>query len=138
LWPSKKSLKKWRIWVTQKLRDCLGTPFPDDASIGNCARNPPEKHPLRPINPLFMSHIRLTIFENTKAEQEEQRSESATRQISYFVGSFSCPGPSFSCGGEYALSGCAYILPYYILLRNMPKLRKVEFLVNFQSGKKWS
>jgi hypothetical protein len=99
--------------VTQKLRDCLGTPFPDDASIGNCARNPPEKHPLRPINPLFMSHIRLTIFENTKAEQEEQRSESATRQISYFVGSFSCPGPSFSCGGN---TPCLGVLTSYPII----------------------
>ncbi len=125
--------------MTQKLRDCLGTPFPDDASIGNCARNPPEKHPLRPINPLFMSHIRLTIFENTKAEQEEQRSESATRQISYFVGSFSCPGPSFSCGGGIRpVWVCLHLTLLYILLRNMPKLRKVEFLVDFQSGKKWS
>jgi hypothetical protein len=85
-----------------------------------------------------MSHIRLTIFENTKAEQEEQRSESATRrnQLLYWI--FLVSRALIFMWGEYALSGCAYILPYYILLRNMPKLRKVEFLVNFQSGKKWS
>jgi hypothetical protein len=80
--------------VTPKLRDCLGTPFPDDASVGNCAGYPLKSIP--PINALFMSHI-SNYFKNTKAEQEDEEEQRLDR-VSYSSDLSRFQGPHFLWG----------------------------------------